>query len=375
MKKTLIAMGVAAVVAAPSVMADTTVYGQAEAWVQNSDRSGDSTGSTAVGSEKVGGGTSGFDVQQDNRIGFKGSEDLGNGMTAVYKAEFQVVEEVGGTNADDITLRDQYVGLSGGFGTVVLGRLETPTEKVTNHVDIMQGASAYHASGDQGRIDNVAAYISPKYAGAQLLLATSKDGGTDRSTVGSTTNGTTNTQTLDNAESVVNAGLLYSNGALDFSVAVHDQKTDAFDTVHVGGGYKFGNLGLGASYVNYDDAHRINIAHANDSSGLNVETQNARYDDALSLAASYELDNNVIKLQHSKVDVQNVTSGTGVTVLDGTTTGTTTAQNTDDITTIGVELEHKLSKRTSAYVNFNDRDGVAATDDEKMTQIGLIHKF
>ena len=57
-------------------------------------------------------------------IGFKGAESLGNGLTAVFQYESGVgFDNTGALGAT----RDSFVGLAGGFGTVVLGNLTGPT--------------------------------------------------------------------------------------------------------------------------------------------------------------------------------------------------------------------------------------------------------
>ena len=58
-------------------------------------------------------------------IGFKGSEDLGNGLKAIFSLDFQYdTTETSGKTAG-ITDRDQWLGLSGGFGQVRLGTIST----------------------------------------------------------------------------------------------------------------------------------------------------------------------------------------------------------------------------------------------------------
>ena len=62
-------------------------------------------------------------------IGFRGAEDLGGGLRAVFKLESYVrvdTGQSGNTNTDTFWGRDANVGLSGAFGTTVLGRNVTP---------------------------------------------------------------------------------------------------------------------------------------------------------------------------------------------------------------------------------------------------------
>jgi predicted porin len=92
------------------VMADVKVYGKVNLSVQSSD---EGTGSqTELKSNS-------------SRIGFKGSEALSNGLTIVYQYEMQVdvTDESGEKN---LKSRNQYVGIKGGFGELLIGDDKDP---------------------------------------------------------------------------------------------------------------------------------------------------------------------------------------------------------------------------------------------------------
>ncbi len=62
-------------------------------------------------------------------LGFRGSEDLGGGLRAVYKLESYLRVDTGGagrSDGDAFFAREASVGLSGAFGTTVLGRNASP---------------------------------------------------------------------------------------------------------------------------------------------------------------------------------------------------------------------------------------------------------
>lgn len=63
---------------------------------------------------------------QDNgsRLGVRGKEDLGGGLSAIFQIESRVRAEQGGTG---LATRDSWVGLQGGWGTFKIGRLTSPT--------------------------------------------------------------------------------------------------------------------------------------------------------------------------------------------------------------------------------------------------------
>jgi len=67
-----------------------------------------------------------------SRIGFKGSEDLGNGMTALFQAETDYSFD----DANTFTARDGYVGIQGSFGKLRAGRLSSAYKMSTASLDV-----------------------------------------------------------------------------------------------------------------------------------------------------------------------------------------------------------------------------------------------
>ena len=128
MNKKLIALAVAAGFAVPmSVQAAPTLYGQLQAEISSEgvDTVG---GPTTADGQIIQGGSGRFQEDvgvSDNkrgRLGVKGDEDLGGGLKAIYKFEWQVNT----TNADLYDgQRESFVGLKGGFGQIELGRLKS----------------------------------------------------------------------------------------------------------------------------------------------------------------------------------------------------------------------------------------------------------
>jgi predicted porin len=116
MQKKLIALAVAGLVSAPAfAQSNVTIYGVADAGLGIGDH----------GSNDFQGVISG--VLSGSRIGFKGSEDLGNGMKAVFQLEQGFDIGNGAEHREDRTFsRQSWVGLSGAFGTVGLGYQYAP---------------------------------------------------------------------------------------------------------------------------------------------------------------------------------------------------------------------------------------------------------
>jgi len=121
MKKSLIALAVVGAFSAPAFADTNTFYGLVDGALANVSMTGQKSQTLAVS-----GGLA------TSRLGFKGSEDLGDGLKAIYTLEYALDIEQNGPvgTAPSIansttTARQQLVGLSGSFGTVATGRLQT----------------------------------------------------------------------------------------------------------------------------------------------------------------------------------------------------------------------------------------------------------
>jgi len=66
-------------------------------------------------------------VQSGSRVGFKGTEDLGGGLKALFVLETGIQADRGGFSQGGLAFgRQSFVGVQGDFGTVTLGRQYTP---------------------------------------------------------------------------------------------------------------------------------------------------------------------------------------------------------------------------------------------------------
>jgi predicted porin len=118
MKKSLIALAVLAASGASFAQSSVTLYGIADAWF-GSVKVGD-TRNTVVESGGV----------ASSRFGFKGSEDLGGGLKANFLLEQGFSIDSGSTTSGQAFSRQAYVGLSGGFGEVKLGKMWTAYDDI-----------------------------------------------------------------------------------------------------------------------------------------------------------------------------------------------------------------------------------------------------
>lgn len=77
-----------------------------------------------------------------SRLGFRGGEDLGNGLKAVYQLEMGLVPDVGGAD-NPLFKRQANVGLEGRYGRLVLGRSFTSVYDFMLAYDPMSYAPLY----------------------------------------------------------------------------------------------------------------------------------------------------------------------------------------------------------------------------------------
>jgi predicted porin len=134
-------MAAAATICSPAAQAQSLLYGLVDA---------------AASRSRPPGGD--YRYQLDNGdmsrsfIGFRGSEDLGGGLRAVFKLESYLrldTGESGRYTGDGFFGRDSNVGLSGAFGTTVLGRTVTPLYLATVNFNPFGDSYAFSPSTRQ----------------------------------------------------------------------------------------------------------------------------------------------------------------------------------------------------------------------------------
>jgi predicted porin len=125
-------------------------------------------------------------TQSGTRIGFKGKEDLGNGLSALFVLETGIAADKGGFNQGNGFARQSFVGLQGDFGTLTLGRQYTSYFLTLNQVAdpfasglagnaqnlMLPGSSASSIASNTGaitstdraiRMDNAIKYVTPVF--------------------------------------------------------------------------------------------------------------------------------------------------------------------------------------------------------------------
>ena len=130
MQKKIIALAIAGLAStAAFAQSNVTIYGVVDAaYVYTHSNGGDRFNTKA--NEKHGNDFSGIQSGQlaGSRIGFKGTEDLGNGLKAIFVLEYalNIDDNSGIGNTGGLNARQQLVGLSSKAGTLSLGRQYAP---------------------------------------------------------------------------------------------------------------------------------------------------------------------------------------------------------------------------------------------------------
>lgn len=358
MNKKLLAIAVASAIAAPMAAnaSDVTIYGKMHySWdfIDTHDAANDGT-DDATG------------VTRASRLGFKGSEDLGDGMKAVYQIETGINGNVGSRNT--------FVGLAGGFGTVVMGRHDTPYKISTGSLDIFADTIADY-NGVVGnvngsirfdeRVPQTVAYITPDFSGftgaiARVSAKVNEGAGAEESNAWSMAGMYKNGPLFGAlAYQTVNDGALaFSAAGIGSASAVGtNDKSKAWK---LGLGYDFGMAKVGFVYEKISSENKTVVDKK----------------DWL-LNAAVPMGNNTIKFEYGR-------NGDNANVND---TGSS-------MWALGVD--HKFSKRTSVYALYaaqnNDRlatygmysgdSGVgtgaansAAGNDVTALSVGIVHNF
>lgn len=317
-------------------------------------------------------------------IGFKGSEDLGEGLKAVWQLEQDV--SVAGGGATRWGNRESFVGLAGEFGTLRAGRVANQFDDASKAIDPWDSNNVVASQlGIFKRHDDMPVsvrYDSPEFSGfsgsVQFVPAkNSKSAYTPAHFVQQTPQ---SQPTLVPAvvgkpgSDVYYAGLNYKNGGFAgnyaFKYAKHaNVGRDAFELFLLGSG---SDEAKGTDPLKNHQVHRLTGGY--EEGGLN-----------LALAAQLDLSENADKTKNSTTEIAATASyrfGNAVPRIsyahgfDFIERGKKGENTSYDQIIAGVDYD--FSKRTSAIVSgawLKRNTGIGNYTQINAASVGLRHKF
>lgn len=266
MKKQAIILAVASAVVMPAMAQNSvTTYGVADTGVAYYSNQGGGS-ATAVRSGNL----------QTSRLGFRGNEDLGGGLSAVFNLEMGIVMDTGATSsATQLWNRQSWVGIaSTTAGRLTLGVQTSPVYDLYPYMSQeyfgAAGAGIDGGAGPAGssiarfnntiggtRFSNTIKYVSPTAAGFRVsaMIAPGEVAGSS------------------SAGRLLSAGFGYRNGPIDAGVGYlvtacveatgcpvnkDDDKVTA-----IGAAYNFGRAKVGAIFTKETNAKNVRGNDAN----------------------------------------------------------------------------------------------------------------
>lgn len=397
MKKTLAAVAVLGAFAGSALAADVQLYGVVDTGVRYLNTDTDAYGSDSVSTFSMESG-----MQSGSRFGFKGTEDLGNGLTVGFVLENQFDSDDGSLNKSGLLFhRETSLFLEGGFGKFAMGRMGSINGGTsswakygvisafgTSWGDYSAQAGNWAIGG--GMWDNMVAYETPSFAGFKVFAQYGMG------------NAVTDNNSVENESSsdrYYAIGASYANGPLNLYLAVDSinyatygkevgdgSNIDDSLTVTIGGNYDFEVVKLFAGAQYFDEIKLSNMKGAINQSGMafNGSTPgktNSNFADkfkgwSVGLSASIPAAGGQVLVGAAYLDAE---------AADSVATSESHPEG-DEFTRwiVSAGYDYPLSKRTNVYgvVTYNQDSidfGRAERPDQDPTvfgvMVGMRHKF
>jgi len=365
MKKTIFAVAaVAAFSGAAHAQSSVTLYGVMDVSTNSGEDQIQLGATTTTVKQRTTG--AGKDGLASSRIGIRGVEDLGGGLKANFVWEQGIVSVATGgtgvgqasTNTADASVstagsgaftdpRAAWVGLSGGFGEMRIGRQTTSIHNVigaysAGGANNVAGA-LYSAGGSVANTSNVrnyevyanrlVQYTSPVMSGFQLTIQTAQQAAVSETTSSAITSTSTNGTNLSYVSGKFSAGLAYQAAYLNGSTAASTTADIKQVNTAAGASYNFGVAQVFTEYLTFK---------ATNSAGATL-TKSAGYELGVKAPVTKTVDVWASVLGGSK------TGGDGYTSTTTLNRSLTAIQGQGDVSGFQLGSKYNLSKRTSVY--------------------------
>jgi predicted porin len=276
-----------------------------------------------VQTAKVTGMTSG--VQSGSRWGMKGSEDLGGGMTATFQLESSIAAN---TAVSSGFTRTSKLGLSGGFGSLSMGRQYTPTFSLIGATDVTgTDATATSTLYAAVRADSLFIYTAPTMSGVTFTIGTSGD------STEVATGTATKTQLNDMTVTYAAGPLMVGVGSSSNQVTTSGASAAKTKQTTIGATY---DMGVAKLYLNNANSKVSGVSTKETNVGVKMPMG------AVTLLAGY---------------------------------GRNTATGATNATDYTIGADYSMSKRTNAYARVFKQQLVDAGVKTNGVYVGVRHQF
>ena len=346
MKKTLIALAALAAVGTASAQSTVTLSGILKAGVAQ----------TKYSNAAVGNGSSLGVADGSSRFILSGSEDLGGGLRANFQIDnrFRLDDNGAAPTSNPVGTGSTFLGLSGGFGNLQIGKLDTHyclgADSNASRATALQASSCAIvgfvpvAGVNTGiaqltRSMNVLRYTTPNMSGftASATYSTAQAG--SEGAVGDAGKGRAISGALNYAAGPIRAGLSVWDSKSESRVAGAAQADQESISAVLGYDFGMGSIGLGL------DRSTVTTGLIG---GATVETRR----NAWSVPVTFKLGTGTLLATYSRANDVSGTANSGANMWS-------------------VGYEYPLSKRTSLGVSYVRLDNKAAGAYQLYTQASL----
>ena len=278
----------------------------------------------SVESQDTASGTEVDMVSNASRLGIKGSMDFGEGIEAIYQAEYEV-DPVDGTadESKDRTFkqRNSFVGLKGSMGTIFLGKHDTATKKSQKKIDLFNDLAGDIKNILQGenRMSDLVGYTTPKINGFSATF-----------------NAIKGTQGLGDDSIGDSTSTSFSYDSENFYIALaFDSELKGYDSTRLTLQIPFNRSQLG---IMFQDSEKL-------STGVE--------EDGYVISFSQKVgDQGTLKFQQAESDMK-----------------------LDSGKQFSFGYDYKLSNKAKAFFFFTDLSGDNTSKEKEITGIGFEYKF
>ena len=281
-------------------------------------------------------------ISNSSRLGLKGQLEMQDGLVGLYQIEYQIDpvdgharDEVRGENGEievtdsTFTQRNSYVGLKGSFGTLKLGKHDTPLKKASLKVDLFNDLKGdiKNITDGENRITSFLGYDSPVFGGG-VSISVSLSKGKDDGVIGTDLDGEFGTN--------LSASLKYDIEVIQFVIATEKASIKGFDHNRLG-------MMIPAGPVTIGLIHTTTESTVGNSVDYDATT--------ISIAGKVADGNGRVKFQYG------------------------TSDKSAGLSQTQIGYDHKLFKNFKILAYHTVRSQDAANSDDAHTGLGIEYKF